>query len=309
MKNLFLYVTTVLIWGSTWLAIEFQLGVVPPEVSLVYRFGLAAILMWGYCWYRKLPMQFGLVQHGFFMLLALCNFGFNYLVLYWAQAYLTSALASIAFSTMLLMNILNTRLFFGQPIAGRIYLGALIGIAGIVLLFWPDLQQLDLSNKVLVGLLMALAGTLIASFGNMVSVRNSRRQVGVLQGNAWGMLYGTLVLAVVSVLTGASFSFDFRAPYIISLLYLAIFGTVVAFACYFVLLKNIGPQKASYVIVLFPLVAVALSSWFEDFHWNQFTLWGFLLVLCGNALVLTPYAKIRSWMTTSPLFMQRKVSQ
>lgn len=308
MKNTLLYLVTVLIWGSTWLAIEFQLGVVAPEVSLVYRFGLAALLMWGYCWYRKLPMQYDLRQHAFFMLLALCNFGFNYLVLYWAQAYLTSALASIAFSTMLLMNIVNTRLFFGQPIAGRIYWGALLGVAGIVLLFWQDLQQLDLSNKVLVGLLMALAGTLIASFGNMVSVRNSKRQVGILQGNAWGMLYGTLVLAVVSVLSGASFSFDYRAPYVISLLYLAIFGTVVAFACYFVLLKNIGPQKASYVIVLFPLVAVALSSWFEDFQWNGFTLWGFLLVLCGNGLVLTPYSRIRSWLATNVFVGQRKLN-
>ncbi|GAA0355903.1 EamA family transporter [Bowmanella denitrificans] len=296
MKNLLLYIVTVLIWGSTWLAIEFQLGVVEPEVSLVYRFAMAALLMWGYCLYRKLPMRFNLVQHGFFILLALCNFGFNYLVLYWAQAYLTSALASIAFSTMLLMNIINTRLFFGQPIAGRTYIGALLGILGILLLFWQDLQQLDMSNTVLVGLLMALGGTLIASFGNMVSVRNSRRQVGVLQGNAWGMLYGTLILTLVSIFSGASFSFDARAPYVLSLIYLAVFGTVVAFACYFALLKNIGPQQASYVIVLFPLVAVVLSSWFEDFHWHSETIWGFSLVLAGNALVLTPFSRIKKWL-------------
>lgn len=295
MKNTLLYIVTVVIWGSTWLAIEFQLGTVAPEASLVYRFAMAALLMWGYCLYRKLPMGYSLVQHGFFMLLAACNFGFNYLVLYWAQEYLTSALASIAFSTMLMMNIINTRLFFGKPVAGRIYIGALLGIAGIALLFYKDLQDLELANITLLGLMLALSGTLIASFGNMVSVRNSRREVGVLQGNAWGMLYGALILTAVVWVSGASFSFDFRPAYVLSLLYLAVFGTVIAFATYFALLKNIGPEKASYVIVLFPLVAVLLSTWFEGFVWNGYTLGGFALVLLGNGLVLTPIARMRQW--------------
>ncbi|GAB3022762.1 DMT family transporter [Bowmanella dokdonensis] len=295
MKNFLLYLVTVLIWGSTWLAIEFQLGVVAAEVSLVYRFAMAALLMWGYCLYRKLPMRYDLVQHGFFILLAAFNFCFNYLVLYWAQEYLTSALASIAFTTLLLMNIVNTRLFFGRPIAGRIYAGALLGIIGIVLLFWTDVQDLDLSNLTLMGLLMALSGTLFASLGNMVSVRNSARQVGILQGNAWGMLYGTGILSLVVWISGAQFTFDTRMPYVLSLLYLSVFGTVIAFACYFVLLKNIGPERASYVIVLFPLVAVVLSTWFEGFVWHANTVWGFLLVLTGNALVLTPLERFRQW--------------
>ncbi|WP_088330872.1 EamA family transporter [Lacimicrobium sp. SS2-24] len=297
MKNTLLYLITVLIWGSTWLAIEFQLGTVAPEVSLVYRFAMAALLMWGYCLYRKLPMSYSLVQHGFFLLLAACNFGFNYLVLYWAQAHLTSALASIAFSTMLIMNIVNTRLFFGKPVAARIYVGALLGIVGIALLFYKDLHNMALANTTLLGLMLALSGTLIASFGNMVSVRNSRREVGVLQGNAWGMLYGACILMVVVWLSDAQFSFDWRPAYILSLLYLAVFGTVIAFASYFALLKNIGPEKASYVIVLFPLVAVLLSTWFEGFVWNTHTLGGFALVLAGNALVLTPLARIRQWWT------------
>ena len=112
MRSALLYTLTVLIWGSTWLAIEFQLGDVAPEVSLVYRFALAAILMWGYCLFCSLSMRFPLADHAFFIVLALFNFGLNYLILYKAQQYLTSAMASIAFSTLLLMNIINTRLFF-----------------------------------------------------------------------------------------------------------------------------------------------------------------------------------------------------
>ena len=293
MKNALLYLFTVLIWGSTWLAIEFQLGAVAVEVSLFLRFAIAALLMWAFVLIKKLPMRFCALDHIFFMLLALCNFGANYLILYWAQNYLSSAMSSIAFSTLLLMNIVNTRLFFNKPIAKRIYFGALLGIVGIVILFWPAIATLDLSNNLLFGLLLCLAGTLVASIGNMVSVRNSRAQVGVLQGNAWGMMYSAAGLAIAVLLSGASFDFSTTtASYWVSLLYLSTFGTVIAFACYFVLLRNIGPEKASYVIVLFPLVAVVLSTLFEGFQWQLNTVYGFLFVLLGNAIVLTPFDKI-----------------
>ncbi|MEO2268926.1 EamA family transporter [Pseudoalteromonas sp. YIC-656] len=293
MKNALLYFFTVLIWGSTWLAIEFQLGDVEVQVSLFLRFAIAAALMWSFVLLKKLPMRFSSRDHGFFALLALCNFGANYLILYWAQHYLTSAMSSIAFSTLLLMNIVNTRLFFGKPIAKRIYFGAVLGVVGIVILFWPAIATLDLSNGILFGLLLCLGGTLVASIGNMVSVRNSNAQVGIMQGNAWGMLYSMIGLAVFVLISGASLDFSTTtATYWLSLLYLSTFGTVIAFACYFVLLRNIGPEKASYVIVLFPLVAVILSTLFEGFIWQLNTVYGFIFVLLGNAIVLTPFDKV-----------------
>lgn len=294
MRSTILYVMTVLIWGSTWLAIEFQLGVVPPEVSLVYRFSIAAILMWGYCLWRKLPLNYAAKDHGFFVVLAVCNFGFNYLLLYWAQAYLTSAMTSIAFSTLLIMNIVNNRLFFGKAIAPRMFVGAALGLAGIVALFWEDIRSFDLSSSAMIGLGLCISGTLVASLGNMTSVRNSKNNVGVMQGNAWGMLYSALFLTLFVVLNGGSFVFDFRAPYVLSLLYLSVFGTVLAFAFYFILLKDIGPEKASYTVVLFPVIAVALSIWFEGFELKPSSALGFVLVLSGNVIVLTPFRKIKA---------------
>jgi len=294
MRSTVLYVLTVLIWGSTWLAIEYQLGVVAPEVSLVYRFSIAAILMWAYCLIKQLPMQFSIKNHLFFMSLACCNFGFNYLILYWAQNYLTSAMTSIAFSTLLIMNIVNTRIFFGRPIAPRTFIGAILGLAGIVGLFWQDIKTLDLASEAIIGLGLSLGGTFVASLGNMTSVRNSRNNIGIMQGNAWGMLYGSLFLFTYTLSSGSEFSLDTRLPYIVSLLYLSIFGTVIAFACYFVLLKDIGPEKASYSVVLFPVVAVTLSMMFEGFVWQTSTIVGFTLVLTGNIIVLTPIGKIRA---------------
>jgi drug/metabolite transporter (DMT)-like permease len=293
MRSTVLYVLTVLIWGSTWLAIEYQLGMVAPEVSLVYRFSIAAFLMWAYCLIKKLPMYFSFKNHLFFMTLACCNFGFNYLILYWAQDYLTSAMTSIAFSTLLVMNIINTRIFFGNPIAPRIFIGATLGLAGIVGLFWQDVKTLDFASEAIIGLGLSLGGTFVASLGNMTSVRNSINKIGIMQGNAWGMLYGSLFLLSYTLINGSEFNLDMRFPYIASLLYLSIFGTVIAFACYFVLLKDIGPEKASYSVVLFPVVAVTLSMIFEGFVWQVSTVIGFVLVLTGNVIVLTPIDKIK----------------
>jgi drug/metabolite transporter (DMT)-like permease len=303
MRSTVLYVLTVLIWGSTWLAIEYQLGVVAPEVSLVYRFSIAALLIWVYCLVKKLSLQFSLKNHLFFMTLACCNFGFNYLILYWAQNFLTSAMTSIAFSTLLIMNIINTRIFFGTPIAPRIFIGATLGLAGIIGLFWYDVKTLDFGSQAIIGLGLSLAGTFLASLGNMTSVRNSKNNIGIMQGNAWGMFYGSLFLLTFSLINGSEFNLDLRLPYIASLVYLSIFGTVIAFACYFVLLKDIGPEKASYTVVLFPVVAVTLSMMFEDFVWQTTTVIGFILVLTGNVIVLTPVNKIMKLIGVIPIHL------
>ncbi len=287
MKNIILYITTVFIWGSTWFAIEFQLGIVPVEVSIFYRFGLAAIIMWTYCLWKSIPLKLSMKDHGFMLLLALGNFSTNYAILYYAQNYLNSAMTSIAFSTLLLMNIVNTRVFFGKPIAARVYAGAIFGLLGIIALFWNDITAIDATDKTIYGLLLVLIGALVASLGNMVSFRNSQSQINVLVANAWGMLYGTLILGMWVVMNGQAFQFSFESSYILSLLYLAIFGSVIAFATYFHLLKNMGPEKASYLIVLFPVVAVILSSLFEGFVFKTHMILGFLLVIMGNVTVLT----------------------
>ena len=293
MRTTLLYIATVLIWGSTWLAIEFQLGEVPVILSVVYRFAIAAVLMWLYCLWAKVPMGFSKRNHGFIVLLALFNFSMNYAVIYFSQTYLTSAMTSIAFSTMLLMNIVNTRLFFGTRISARVYVGAIFGICGIAALFWDDLATAGGSANSMLGLTLVLSSALIASLGNMVAVRNSRAGMNVFAVNAWGMLYGTIILLVIALLTGTQFTFSTEPSYVWSLLYLGIFGTVIAFATYYVLLSEMGPERASYVIVLFPVVAVILSSLFEGFRWTDNTFLGFALVLMGNAILLTPLDKIK----------------
>ncbi|MDH5305131.1 MAG: DMT family transporter, partial [Gammaproteobacteria bacterium] len=169
MSNTLLYAVTVLIWGSTWFAIEFQLGIVAPEVSIVYRYAGASLLLFLWAAVRGLRLRFAPRDHLWFMLLGVFLFGLNYVLAYRAQVHITSALTAIAFSTLVWMNILNARLFFGIRAGRRVMLGAALGIAGILTLFAPQVGELALTDSVLYGSLLAILGALVASFGNMAS--------------------------------------------------------------------------------------------------------------------------------------------
>ncbi len=287
MSNPFLYVTAVLIWGSTWYAIEFQLGVVAPEVSLVYRYFAASLLLFLWCKYKGLNLAFNLKSHMWFVLLGLFLFGLNYILAYRAQIHITSALAAITFSSILWMNILNTRLFFGTRGSLRLYIGALLGVLGVLVLFGPQVSELSLSDSTVVGCLMSSTGALMASFGNIVSQKAQGERLPVVPSNAWSMFYGAVLTGVIAVALGHEFNFDSSPAYLVSLFYLTVFGSVLAFGAYLTLLGRIGAERAGYTTVMFPCVALILSIAFEGFKPDAFIVAGFGLVLLGNYLVLT----------------------
>ena len=291
MSNSFLYLVTVLIWGSTWIAIEFQLGEVAPEVSIVYRYVMASFLLFLYCKINRLRLIFDLKYHVWFALMGLFMFCLNYILAYRAQIYITSALSAIAFSAMLWMNIINARLWFGVRSSARVILGAIIGIVGIVVLFGPQISEVSLSDSVLFGSMLALLGALLASFGNMASQMAQRYKLPVIQSNAWSMLYGSVFTAILALFAGHAFTFEWTADYVISLIYLAVFGSVIAFGAYLTLLGRIGAHRAGYATVMFPVVAVVISIVFEGLALDGFIVLGFLLVLAGNLLVLTDHRK------------------
>ena len=290
MSNALLYAITVLVWGSTWLAIEFQLGVVAPEVSIVYRYAGASLLLFVWSRVRGLRLAFGLWAHARFLLLGMLLFGLNYILAYRAQLHISSALTAIAFSTILWMNIVNARLFFGVRAGRRVLFGALLGVAGIFTLFAPQISAMALSDTVFYGSMLAVFGALIASLGNMVSQASQKAGLPVIQSNAWGMLYGTIVTGLVAVFQGHDFVFDWSAGYVGSLLYLTVFGSIVAFGAYLTLLGRIGAHKAGYAMVMFPVVALILSALFEDLAIDAPIIVGTLLVLAGNLFVLNTRA-------------------
>ena len=187
MNNTFLYIITVLIWGSTWIAISYQLGSVATEVSIAYRFGLAALLLFAYCKFKGLTLSFTWRQHAHFFLFGITTFSTNYYLLYSAQQHINSALTCIAFSMIMFFNVFNARLWFGTKITQQIYLGGALGLLGIVTLFWPQISDTQLGAETLLGLGFAVTGTLIASMGNMLSMKNQRLKLPFMPANAWGM--------------------------------------------------------------------------------------------------------------------------
>lgn len=286
MNNITLYAITVIIWGSTWIAITYQLGTVAPEVSLVYRFGLAAIVMWLFCSFKRLPMKFSLIQHIQLMFFGTTLFGGNYFFLYQGQQYINSALACIAFSSIMFLNIVNARVWFKTKITSQVLMGAVIGVAGMVILFWPDITNNDLGQSTAYGIALCLTGAAFASSGNMISIRNSKKSIPVTQASTLGMTYGTVAMLILALIQGKQFNFDFSVSYVTSLIYLSIFGSVIAFATYLTLLERIGAHKASYATIMFPAVAVLISSVVENFQWSTYTIVGLLLVVLGNIVVL-----------------------
>lgn len=286
MNNALLYVITVLVWGSTWFAIEFQLGEVAPEVSLVYRYLVAAACLFGWCLWRGKSLSFDARSHGWFVLLGALLFGINYVFAYRAQVYITSALTAIAFSSILWMNIINARLFFGVKARRRVLAGAGLGICGIVVMFAPQVSDLALTDATLLGSLLALISAFIASLGNMASQRAQRLDLPVVQANAWGMFYGSLISAALATWQGYEFTFETSTSYVMSLVYLAVFGSVIAFGAYLTLLGRIGAHRAGYAMVMFPVVALAISVAFEGLEIDVTMLAGIALVLAGNLCVL-----------------------
>ena len=287
MSNSALYIVTVLIWGSTWIGIGYQLGEVSPLVSIAHRFMLSTVLIFAYLWLRRpADMHLAWRDHGFVALQGMFLFCLNYTFIYNAAGQLTSGLVAVVFSTMVFFNVINGAIFLGKPVSKDVLVGGSIGLLGMLGLFWPELQTLSLSDEIIQGLLMCLAGTFLASLGNIVASRNSARQLPVLTCNAWGMLYGAVTLYLAALLLGQPIAFDWRPSYLVSLAYLSIFGSVIAFWAYLSLVANIGADRAAYTGLLFPVVALLISTVFEGYQWSLVAAAGLALVLLGNGLVM-----------------------
>ena len=281
-----LYGLTVLIWGTTWIAMKHQVGIVAPELSVGYRFAIAAALVFVWALLARQRLRFAWRQHLLLAAMGLCMFSFNFYFFYCAAAYLTSGLLAVVFSLTVVLNIVNGRILLGRRASPRTLVAAALGLAGIVALFWPEVHRFDLADSGTLGLLLSLLGTLCFSLGNIASARAQALGLPVLSCNAWGMAYGAVAMFALLLIGGAPFTFDPALPYVTSLLYLAVCGSVMAFGAYLTLLGRIGADRAAYATVLFPLVALAISTVVEDYAWTPMALAGVALVLAGNLLVL-----------------------
>jgi drug/metabolite transporter (DMT)-like permease len=286
-KDLALYAATLLFWGTSWIALKAQLGVVAPEVSLVWRFGLAVVLMWAWVVFRGERLRYPLAEHLRFAGAGLCLFSLNFTFFYYGGLNTPSGLLAVVFSLASIFNLLLGALLLRQRIEPRVALGGLVGFSGIGLLFWPQISGGGFDTGAVLGLALCVLGTLMFCLGNMVSTLIQRRGVALLPANAWAMTYGTGVVLLLSLVRGHEFTVEPTLAYLGSLVWLAVGATVFAFATYLTLLRRIGAARAGYITVMFPLVALAISTVFEGYVWTPMAAAGVVCALLGNVLVLT----------------------
>jgi len=285
MSTALLYLATVLIWGTTWIALKLQIGPVPIPWSIAYRFWLAAAVLllwlaWRRAW-RWPPRDVWplLVWQGLFL------FCLNFMCFLHASQWIASGLVAVCFSTAPLWNALNGRLFQRRSLAPQVFAGGTIGLAGLLLLFGTEvLKDLD-RPQTLWGLGLALAGTYCFSLGNLLSGALQQRGQAPSQTNAWAMTVGATLVAAYALASGQPPAFDASWTYVGAGLFLAIPGSVIGFTAYLTLVGRLGADRAAYCTVLFPVVALNVSALFEAYVWTPAALVGLALVAAGNVVV------------------------
>jgi drug/metabolite transporter (DMT)-like permease len=287
-STLQLFSICVLVWGSTWIAITFQLGEVAPEMSVGYRFLLASALLFAYCRWRGLALRFGLKQHGDFALLGAAMFGVGYILVYYAESYIVSGMVAVGFSVSPMINMLAARLFFRTRMTLHVALAALFGVAGIVCVFWPEFGRLSVSRNAELGALFTLLSVFASAAGSMVAMRNQKFGYDTWSSMAWGMLYGGALALLIGLALGRPLSITPSASYLLALLYLSLFGSIITFACYLTLIARIGAARTAYIGVMAPILALVISFCFENFAWTWLTSLGVALSVIGNIVMLRP---------------------
>ena len=256
---------------------------------------LASGLLFAWCRLRQIPLGLSLRDHRFMAAQGCFLFGLNYWTIYWSEVYLPSGLVAVIFSLLVFFNIINGRIFLKHPVTLQTVVGGLVGLTGICMLFYPEFALLSDSAKAdsstilngpLLGFGLAFIAVVFASLGNIVATRNGNTGISVWAINAWSIFYGTVILTLIALVTGAEFSYGTTLEYSLSLIYLSVFGTILAFGAYLKLLINIGPSRAGYTSLIIPFVAIILSTLFEDYQWTLLAAGGFVLVALGNYMVL-----------------------
>ena len=291
MNNFILFIVTLFCWSPTWYVIKFQLGYVDPLVSVFYRFLIAAIFIFIYLIYKKKNLKFSLNQHVWLLLFGICLYSLNYVFFYLSNTYLISAFPAVVFSTVVIMNILGEGFYFKKKPSLKTLIGATIGMIGIIIIFNDEIFNFSLANGTHVGLFLALLGTFCASTGNMVHQRNLNNNFPLIPTLAYAMLYGSLVTLLITQIKGTELLFEYSFSYIASLAYLSIIGSIFAFIFYLRLLEKVGAGRAGYVGVVMPVLALLISTVFENLEWQQDLIIGLPILIIGAVLVINQKIK------------------
>ena len=278
----FLYGLVIFGWSTSWLPLKGQIGIVDPEVSILWRFIIAAAICFCISKVLKLNLRFPIKIHLKMALMGFFMFSTNFTLFYYASENLASGLLAVVFSMASMVNILMVAILTRSKPNYSQLLASAIGLIGITLIFIPELKVSDLALK---SIILCVVGTFSFCSGNLVSGSLQKQTIPVMSANSWGMVYGCIVLSLYAIILDHPFKISFDTSYLTGLLWLSIFSTVLTFGCYLTLLGRIGPGRVGYATVVFPIFALLISTLFENYIWTTSAVLGITLVIFGNLIM------------------------
>jgi drug/metabolite transporter (DMT)-like permease len=293
------FVIFTLIWGSTWIVIRDQLGLVPPQWSVTYRFVIAAIAMAAVARWKGHDLRLdrgGMIAA---LVIGVTQFCINFNSVYLAEQYITSGLVATVFALLLIPNSLLAWAFLDQKPTRRFFWAALVATLGMGLLFAHELHtNPGRSDHIAIGLGLTIFGLLGASAANVYQAGHEAKRHPLFALLAWAMALGALGDGIIAFAVAGPPLFDPRPAYWLGLVYLALAASVLCFSLYFPVVRKIGPGKAAYSSVLVPVIAMSLSTAFEDYRWSLLAGLGATLALGGMLLALA--GRRRPQLVTAP---------
>jgi drug/metabolite transporter (DMT)-like permease len=280
------FLTVVLIWGTTWIVIKFQLRSVNPSWSVTYRFATGGVALLAWCALKGLPLTVPRHALPFLALFGLFQFVMNFNFVYRSELYIPSGIPAVAFALLTVPNAILAWAFLGRKVSGRFVLGSALGILGVALLFAQQLSLPGTRAETMLGLGLVVAGILSASIANVMQASPKALTIPPITGLGWAMLIGSSMNAVVASIVAGPPQFDPAPSYWVGFLYLGVVASALAFAIYFDLVRQMGPAEAAWTGVLIPIIAMAISTLVEDFDWTAMAVAGCVLALVGMVVAL-----------------------
>jgi len=285
-RNWQLFAICVLVWGTTWHAITYQISDLAPEFGVALRFALAGGMVLAFAAWRGRRLRLGLRAHAALALQGSFLYGLSYVCVYHAERFIASGLVAVGFSASPLLAGLGASMLFGVVVGGRFVAGGVLGLAGVALIFWPEIARPSGGGRGALGALLTVGAVLLSAVGSIVSSRNRTLGVPLLPAMGFGMLYGAAAAMLVGLVQGRGFVLPLAASWWLSIAWLVLAGTVLTFACFLTLQDRLGPGPAGTVGVMTPLLALVVSLLFEGYRPGLPTALGAALAIAGNALML-----------------------
>jgi drug/metabolite transporter (DMT)-like permease len=283
-----LFVIAVVIWSTTWHAILYQLAQTTPEFSVALRFALAGVLALAIAAWRGDRLRCTPREHALLALQGVFLYSVAYLCVYHAEKHVPSGLVAVGYSASPLVAGIGAWLLWRTPIGARFLAGGALCIVGVTLIFWPEFARVTRNDRTTLGAVFTAAAVLLSGVGSLAASRNARHNLPFWPALGWGMAYGAALSFIVVVFTGQPLALPSAPSWWLSLAYLSVAGSVIAFACFLALQQRIGPGPAATIGVMTPVLALVVSALFEGFRPVALTWLGVLLAVAGNVLILAP---------------------